>query len=358
VTAPSIASRPTAWWARLDPRQITAPYPVLPLLVLMGLATTAQVGGLALLLLLPGIKDTFGASLFVVSTVVVIGIQLGLAADVPTAALANRLGAMRVLCGGMIVLASLLLTTAVAGLAANSVALDIGVAGVAVGGWALTSVQNRLLAAYYPESLRPTVFFALRAAIVGGLALAPLLIGALELFYDWQAPLEVLAGIMLAFVLAALLLPGPGRRATPAEPADADADDQADKKVVAAASATLTVTAPVLTDETTAEPEGEPDMASDLPNRPKNEGEAVKPVAAGDRVKPAGEKTDPRFEAARLKSEKEAEVRAAKEQAAQTAPDATDEVDEVDEAADTDESEAKPAGGFSFNRPAPDEADQ
>jgi len=233
VTAPTTASRSTAWWARLDPRQITAPYPVLPLLVLMGLATTAQVGGLALLLLLPGIKDTFGASLFVVSTVVVIGIQLGLLADVPTAALANRLGAMRVLCGGMIVLASLLLTTAVAGLAANSVALDIGVAGVAVGGWALTSVQNRLLAAYYPESLRPTVFFALRAAIVGGLALAPLLIGALELFYDWQAPFEVLAGIMLAFVLAALLLPGPGRRATPDEP---DAPDEPDDADVAAPS--------------------------------------------------------------------------------------------------------------------------
>ena len=88
------------------------------------------------------------------------------------------------------------------------------------------------------------------------------------------------------------------------------------KKVAPAAAATLSVTTPVLTAEDTAEPEGEPDMASDLPNRPKNEGETAKPVAPGDRVKPVGEKTDPRFEAARLKSEKEAEVRAAKEQAA------------------------------------------
>jgi len=222
MTAPSTAPRPWALRARLDPRRITAPYPVLPLLVLMGLATTAQVGGLALVLLLPGIRDTFGASLFFVSTVVVIGLQLGLLADIPIAALANRLGAMRVLCGGMTVLAALLLTTAVAGLAANSVALDVGVAGVAVGGWALTSVQSRLLAAYYPQSLRPTVFFALRAAIVGGLALAPLLIGALELFYDWQAPFEVLAGTMLVFVLAALLLPRPGGSDPVDEPDEPD----------------------------------------------------------------------------------------------------------------------------------------
>ena len=214
--------RPTPSLARLDPRRITAPYPVLPLLVLMGLATTAQVGSLTLVLLLPGIKNTFGASLFFVSTVAVIGLQLGLVADIPMAALANRLGPMRVLCGGMTVLAALLLTTAIAGLAPNSVALDVGVAGVAVGGWALTSAQNRLLAEYYPESLRPTVYFALRAAIAAGLALAPILIGVLELFYDWQAPFEVLAAAMLVFVVAALLLPGPRPGSSAGEPDEAD----------------------------------------------------------------------------------------------------------------------------------------
>jgi large subunit ribosomal protein L4 len=117
------------------------------------------------------------------------------------------------------------------------------------------------------------------------------------------------------------------------------------KKVAPAAAATLSVTAPVLDAENTAE--GEPDMATDLPNRPKNEGEAAKPVAPADRVKPVGEKTDPRFEAARLKSEKEAEVRAAKEQAAQD-PAPAETVEETDEA----DAETKPGGGFSFNRPA------
>ena len=108
----------------------------------------------------------------------------------------------------------------------------------------------------------------------------------------------------------------------------------------------MSVTAPVRTAENTAEPEGEPDMASDLPNRPKNEGETAKPVAAGDRVKPVGEKTDPRFEAARIKSEKEAEVRAAKE----AATDAPDDAEAAEADADADADEAKPAGGFSFNQ--------
>lgn len=116
------------------------------------------------------------------------------------------------------------------------------------------------------------------------------------------------------------------------------------EKVAPAAVATLSVSTPVREAEDNADTKGEPDMASDLPNRPKNEGETAKPVAAADRVKPAGEKTDPRFEAARLKSEKEAEVRAAKEQAAQDAPEA-----EADEPTDD---EVKPSGGFSFNRPA------
>ena len=85
-------------------------------------------------------------------------------------------------------------------------------------------------------------------------------------------------------------------------------------------------------------------MASDLPNRPKTTGETSKPVDPSERVKPAGEKTDPRFEAARIKSEKEAEVRAAKE-AATDAP-AADAADDGDDAP----AEDKSSGGFSFNQ--------
>ncbi|HEV2308936.1 MAG TPA: MFS transporter, partial [Acidimicrobiia bacterium] len=207
MTEPTRASRPSgAWW---DPRRLTAPYPVLPLVVLVGLAATAQMGALSLLLLLPSIKGTFGSGLFLVSTLTVIAIQLGLFVDVPTAALANRLGGRRVLCAGMTLVATVLVLVAVAGFAASSVALEIGVAGVAVGGWFLTSVEHRVLADHYPPPVRPTVYFALRAGIVGGLALTPLVVGALELFYSWEAPFLVLAVVMLVFVAAALALPTP-----------------------------------------------------------------------------------------------------------------------------------------------------
>jgi large subunit ribosomal protein L4 len=134
-----------------------------------------------------------------------------------------------------------------------------------------------------------------------------------------------------------------------AERATAKAEKATDKATVAAAAvATQSVSSPVVD---AAEPQGEPDMASDLPNRPQNQGEATKSVAPSDRVKPAGEKTDPRFEAARLKSEKEAEVRAAK-QAAQDAP-------TVETSESADEPVAKPSGGFSFNTtPDSDEVDR
>ncbi|HVN50475.1 MAG TPA: 50S ribosomal protein L4 [Acidimicrobiales bacterium] len=106
--------------------------------------------------------------------------------------------------------------------------------------------------------------------------------------------------------------------------------------------------APEATRAVISDSEGDDDMASDLPNRPKNTGEVAKPVDPAERVKPAGEKTDPRFEAARIKAEKEAEVRAAREQAASAPAEEPDEA-ATDEAADGAEP-AKPSGGFSFNQ--------
>ncbi len=189
--------------------------------MLVGLAATAQMGTLSLVLLLPSIKGTFGSGLYFVSTVTVIAIQLGLLFDVPTSALANRLGATRVLCAGMTVVGAVLLLVAAAGFATSSLALEVGAAGVAVGGWALTSVQNRVLAEHYPPSVRPTVYFALRAGIVGGLAVTPLVVGALELFYSWEAPFVVLAAVMLTFVVAAFALRSP----TATEPGDPEASE-------------------------------------------------------------------------------------------------------------------------------------
>jgi large subunit ribosomal protein L4 len=120
-----------------------------------------------------------------------------------------------------------------------------------------------------------------------------------------------------------------------------------------APAATKATKAAKATDAAISESEGDTDM-TDLPNRPKNTGEASKPVDPSERVKPAGEKTDPRFEAARVKAEKEAEVRAAREQAANEP-----EADEpADEAAVTEGGESSTSGGFSFNQTAQSDEDE
>jgi len=229
-----------ARWRLLDPRRITAPYPLLPLVVLMGLATMAQLDGLAVLLLLPAIKDTFGGGLFFVSTVAVAGIQVGLLVDVPVAALANRLRRMRFLCIGMAVVATFSVLAAVAGFGGSVVLLDVAVAGVAVAGWAFTSTQNSLLADYYPTEIRSRVFFAHRAAIAGGLALGPAIVGALELFYDWQVPFLVLAAPTLFFATVGLFLREPAGARSAESPSDpAFAEDHADPATFAEATRVL-----------------------------------------------------------------------------------------------------------------------
>lgn len=96
--------------------------------------------------------------------------------------------------------------------------------------------------------------------------------------------------------------------------------------------------------------EGESDMPSDLPNRPKRSGDDVRTVIdPKDRVKSAADKPDPRFEAARQKADKEQELRA--KQAAAQSRAAGEEPAEPEENPDTDEAPAKPEKKttFSFN---------
>ena len=149
--------------------------------------------------------------------------------------------------------------------------------------------------------------------------------------------------------------PAKAKRAAPAPKADKPA---ATKPAAAKKSASKATTVAPAAEPADAEPAdvepaeadpaetgGELDM-SDLPNRPKNTSEAAKPVDPAERVKPASEKANPRFEAARAKAEKEAELRA-KAQGAGDAAEATE-----------TEGESSSAG-FSFNTTVErNEADQ
>jgi branched-chain amino acid transport system ATP-binding protein len=185
---------------------------LLPLIVVTGLAAMAQLNALALVLLLPDLRGSFHSGLFFVSTIAVVGIQVGLLLDVGIGGLANRVRRMRLLCAGMGLVAVCSVLVVVAGRAQSVVLLDVATAAVAVAGWAFTSTQNSLLADHYPPEVRPRVHFIQRAGIAGALALGPALVGALEIFYRWQVPFLVLAVPTLVLVALGLLVRGPTSR--------------------------------------------------------------------------------------------------------------------------------------------------
>ncbi len=139
--------------------------------------------------------------------------------------------------------------------------------------------------------------------------------------------------------------PKPAARPKPAaapKPAAPAADETASAEPAAAAPVEDTTSAPA-DDAGGDAPGGDDDMASDLPNRPKlsDEEKARNTVIdPTDRVKSVADKTDPRFEAAKNKADKEDRLRAAAEAKASASVDAAPE----DEAADEDES----GSGFSF----------
>jgi large subunit ribosomal protein L4 len=111
----------------------------------------------------------------------------------------------------------------------------------------------------------------------------------------------------------------------------------------AAAPVRAVKAAPAPTPSSDPAPEGD-DMADDLPARQKSDAAPTKPVEATERVKASGEKTDPRFEAARQKADKEDKLREAMgtKDAAPAGSDASPVAEDGD---DTGE-----GSGFSFNR--------
>jgi branched-chain amino acid transport system ATP-binding protein len=193
---------------------------VLPLIVVAGLGAMAQLNALALLLLLPDLRSTFHSELFFVSTIVVAATQVGLVVDVGVGALANRVRRMRLLCAGMLLAALGAALVTVAGHVSNVVLLDVATAAVALAAWGFTSTQNALLADYYPSEARPRVYFLQRATIAGAVALGPVIVGALELFYDWRIPFVVLAVPTALLAGLGLLLRPPSRPPATDRPTD------------------------------------------------------------------------------------------------------------------------------------------
>jgi ABC-type branched-subunit amino acid transport system ATPase component len=196
----------------VHPRQhsrLTGAYSPRPLIAVMGLGAILPMSALTFVLLLPGMQDAYHQELSILALVAVQQLQIGLGPDLVLALVANQTSRTRVLvgAGGFFTAAAAVLW--LAGVFPNQILLYAGAIGVVLGGGALTSTQNSLLCDYYPVSLRPRVILAQRAALVFGLSLCPLMVGALAYVAGWQASFFVLAAAALVFVVLAARLPDP-----------------------------------------------------------------------------------------------------------------------------------------------------
>jgi branched-chain amino acid transport system ATP-binding protein len=202
------------------PSRLTGTYSPRPLIAVMGLGAILPMSALTFVLLLPQMQDAYQQGLSLLALVAVQQAQTSLGVDFPLALVANQTSRLRVLIAAGVVFAVAAAVLWLAGVFPNQVLLYVGAIGVVLGGGALTSTQNALLCDYYPVSLRPRVILAQRAALVFGLSLVPLMVGALAYLFGWQASFFVLAAGALVFVMLAARLPAPVPRGgvSPGEP--------------------------------------------------------------------------------------------------------------------------------------------
>ncbi|HET9732737.1 MAG TPA: MFS transporter [Acidimicrobiales bacterium] len=197
-------------YARFDPRRLTAPYPLTPLIILIGLAAMVQLDGSAFNILVPDIKNSYHLSLTGVSFITAVSLPLGLLVDVPVGYYADRVPRMKLTCIGLGLFMAFSALTGVAGAMASLSMLYLARSGVAVGA-AFTSTQNSLLADFYPIEIRPRVYYAQRAAVAGALALGPAIVALFELYYSWEVPFLVLAAPTLVFIVLGIRTKEPTR---------------------------------------------------------------------------------------------------------------------------------------------------
>src|SRR5580700_4456660 len=213
--------------------RITAPYPVRPLVVTMGLGAILPMSATVWVLSLSGVQDAYHLGLPILVLVAAQQLQLGLTLDLPVALVANRTSRSRVMVvvGLFYALCAALLW--LAGIVANQALLYTAVIVVVLAAGSLTSTENALLCEYYPPSLRPRVILAQRTAIVFGVTLCPPLVAALALAFGWEVPFLVLAAAAAVFAVLSAGLPPAGTRSiatapgAPDEPRDEPADEPA-----------------------------------------------------------------------------------------------------------------------------------
>jgi branched-chain amino acid transport system ATP-binding protein len=184
-------------FSAVDPRRLTAPFPAMPLLVLMGINACLLMAGALLGLQIVGIQNGYHAGLSVLANTIVQQIQLGIGTDLPVAVAANRRSRWHFAIAGAIVFALLAGLLAVAGLVSDTWFLYIGVIGVILGSGTLLSTQHGALAEFYPVEVRTRAILAHRFVGATAVALAAPVAFAFGTGFGWELPFFVLAGLGL-----------------------------------------------------------------------------------------------------------------------------------------------------------------
>ncbi len=230
AVAAETAVEPPSHLFWLDPRRITWPASVVPLLVLAGLGAMTQFESSAFNVLVPDIKDSFHLSLTGLATITAVTAPIGLLLDIPVAYAGDRVHRMRMTCIGFLIFMAFSALTGLAGIFASLTLLYVARLGVSVGS-AFQSTSNSLMADFFPVGARAKVFFAYAAfaAVLG--AVAPATVGLIELGFTWEAPFFIFAVPTVLLVMFGLMIKEPvrgryEREMMGADPATASVTDE------------------------------------------------------------------------------------------------------------------------------------
>ncbi|MDQ1448160.1 MAG: branched-chain amino acid transport system ATP-binding protein livF, partial [Actinomycetota bacterium] len=188
--------------------EITAGYPLFPLVVLFALNALDELDRDVFGVLAPDIRDHFHLSNQGFLSIVALTLLGGLLLEVPLAYYADRLPRMRIAVIGAAVWAVFGIFT---GAAISVWWLVFARSGSGMGRAVVTPTHSSLIPDMYPPEVRAEVFGFHRMGIALGAIAGPLLGGLIAQFWGWRAPFYVFVIPTLVFAYLGLRVIEPGR---------------------------------------------------------------------------------------------------------------------------------------------------
>ncbi len=194
-------------FGKFDPRRLTYPAALFPLVVLFGLSAVDELDRAALSVILPNVRDWFGLSILGVTLITAATLPLGLLLELPVAYYADRVNRVRLAVIGASIWT---LFCALSGMALNIVVFVIARIGTAVGR-VFNATHRSLLSDYYPPQTRAKVFYAYSLSPAIAATIGPLIAGALTAAFVWRTPFFFFAVPCVFFIVLGLRLKEPVR---------------------------------------------------------------------------------------------------------------------------------------------------